>query len=147
MEEFIKQIRECGVKAVDFDKKTKFVEHLWFLRNGFTPTPLGGLTHYVNLKKGVAVIFRATPHGFKIEAITDQVGRMLAEGKNFGTAINVPDLFKIAEYVESQKILGTYPSDMQSENDFVFVGQLYPDCVEKTLMIRSLLMKGDGLKQ
>lgn len=24
---------------------------------------------------------------------------------------------------------------------------LYPDCVEKTLMIRSLLMKGDGLKQ
>jgi len=127
MEDFIKQILECGVKAADFDKKTSFAEPLWFLRNGFTPVPLGsGLTHWVNLKKGVAVILKAiTPRGVKIEAITDRVGRMLAEGKNFGTAINVPDLFKIAEYVESQKILGTYPSDMQSENDFVFVGQFW----------------------
>lgn len=126
MEEFVKQILECGVKTADFDKKTSLAEPLWFLRNGFTPAPLDGLTHYVNLKKGVAVILKAiTPHGVKIEAITDQVGRMLVEGKNFGTTINVPDLFKIGEYVESQKILAEYPSDMQSENDFVFVGQYW----------------------
>jgi hypothetical protein len=126
MEEFIKQIRECGVKAVDFDKKTKFVEHLWFLRNGFTPTPLGGLTHWVNLKKGVAVILKAiTPRGVKIEAITDKTGRLLVEGKKYGTTINVPDLFKIGEYVESQKMLAEYPSDTQSEDDFVFVGQYW----------------------
>lgn len=126
MDEFIKQILECGVKAADFDKKTSFAEPLWFLRNGFTPVPLAGLTHWVNLKKGVAVILKAiTPRGVKIEAITDQVGRMLVEGKNFGTTINVPDLFKIGEYVESQKMLAEYPSDTQSEDDFVFVGRYW----------------------
>jgi hypothetical protein len=126
MEEFVKQILERGVKAADFDKKTSFAEPLWFLRNGFTPVPLAGLTHYVNLKKGVAVILKAiTPRGVKIEAITDKTGRLLVEGKNFGTTINVPDLFKIGEYVESQKILAAYPSDTQSEDDFVFVGQYW----------------------
>jgi hypothetical protein len=50
---------------------------------------------------------------------------LLVEGKKYGTTINVPDLFKIGEYVESQKILATYPSDMQSENDFVFVGRYW----------------------
>ena len=126
MEEFIKQILECGVKAADFDKKTSFAEPLWFLRNGFTPVPLAGLTHWVNLKKGVAVILKAiTPRGVKIEAITDKTGRLLVEGKKYGTTINVPDLFKIGEYVESQKMLAEYPSDTQSEDDFVFVGQYW----------------------
>lgn len=126
MDEFIKQILECGVKAVDFDKKTSFEERLWFLQNGFTPVPLAGLTHWVNLKKGVAVILKViTPHGVTIEAITDKAGRLLVEGKKYGTTINVPDLFKIGEYVESQKILAEYPSDMQSENDFVFIGQYW----------------------
>lgn len=126
MDEFIKQILECGVKAADFDKKLSFAEPLWLLRNGFTPAPLGDVTHWVHLKEGVALVLRkAKPCGVAIEAITDKVGRLLVEGNNFGTTINAPDLFKIAEYVESQKILAEYPSDMQSEDDFVFVGRYW----------------------
>lgn len=126
MEEFIKQILEHAVKVFAHDKKISHAEPLWLLRNGFTPTPLDGVTHWVNLKEGVALVLRAThPHGVAIAAITDRTGRLLVEGKAYGTSIHVPDLFKIGEYVESQKILAEYPSDMQSENDFVFVGQYW----------------------
>lgn len=116
-----------AVKVSEHDKKVSFTEELWLIRNGFTPAPLDGVTHWVNLKEGVALVLQATqPYGVKIAAITDRTGRLLVEGKNYGTGIHVPDLFKIGEWVESQKILAKCPSDAGCDDHFEFIG---PYCV------------------
>lgn len=122
-----------AVKVSEHDKKLSFVEPLWLLRNGFTPAPLDDTTHWVNLKEGVALVLRkTTPYGVAIAAITDRAGRLLVEGKKYGTTINVPDLFKIGEWVESQKILTAYPSHVADDDDDCYFQFIGPFCVNVT---------------
>lgn len=133
MEESINQILKHAVKVSAHDKKISHAEPLWLLRNGFTPAPLDDVTHWVNLKEGVALVLRkTTPYGVAIAAITDRTGRPIVEGKAYGTSIHVPDLFKIGEWVESQKILTAYPSHVADDDDDCYFQFIGPFCVNVT---------------
>jgi hypothetical protein len=78
----------------------------------------------------VALVLRkTTPYGVAIAAITDRTGRPIVEGKAYGTSIHVPDLFKIGEWVESQKILTAYPSHVSNYDDGCYFQFIGPFCV------------------